>query len=451
MWCFEKPLAGLVVCALTLPLAGCPAFHSVDRDVERTPVVNTGAGASIIYPGQSPPAHPGNQHPRATPPGGGQQSSSSGPTESSQRSGSGAPGGAGGVTMIGGSAVEEERHQKIEESPRYWKYVTLPFAIVAAPFAYVYDAVKGEPEAGPEVPTASSQQQRNAPPAGPPPVDYETRQLEEMERELAERAGPSPAPSPTPVRRPPSAVPRSQGAPTHSGGGFSIAEELAALQGGSEAERAGTQPEYTGATAPAPRQVASVDPLAAASGHVDRDGDGRIDHWIFRDRGQISRELFDEDFDGAPDRTLHYDLASHQVARIEEDNNRDGRADTWTALREGRVVGRRADANEDGQIDTWTFYREGVVTRIERDASGNGFRDHVAHYESGKLSREEKDDDGDGIPDLITHYDAQERVARVEEDANGDGHLDVVSHYEGGRLKSREVMDASLLDNGATR
>jgi hypothetical protein len=348
------------------------------------------------------------------------------------------------VTLIGGAAVEEERHQKIEEAPRYWKYVTLPFAIVAAPFAYVYDAVKGEPEAGPELPTTTSQQQRNAPPAGPPPVDYETQQLEQMERELAQRAGPAPTPAPAPVRRSPNA-------PGRPGGGLSIAEELAALQGGSEGERAGTQPDSTGATAPAPRPVATSEPLAAASGQVDRDGDGRADHWIFRDHGQISRELFDEDFDGAPDRTLHYDLASHQVARIEEDNNRDGRADTWTALRGGRVVGRRADANEDGQIDTWTFYREGVVTRIERDASGNGFRDHIAHYESGKLSREEKDDDGDGIPDLITHYDAQERVARVEEDANGDGHLDVVSHYEEGRLKSREVMDASLLDNGATR
>ena len=447
---FEKPLVAAIGCGLTLALAGCPAFQSVDRDIERTPVVNTGAGASIIYPGQSAPPHPGNQHPRAAGTGNG-QSSSNGPTESYQRSGNGGSGGGGGVTMIGGTAVEEERHQRIEEAPQYWKYLTLPFAIVAAPFVYAYDSVVGEPEAGPEIPTASRQPQRNAPPAGPPPVDYETQRLEQMERELAERRGAATRPEPAPIRRAPSVGPSG----STGDGGPSIADELAALRGTSEGQQAGTRPAYTSAgVAPVPTGrsgVARANELATASGHVDRDGDGRVDHWIFRERGQISRELFDEDFDGAPDRTLHYDLGTHQVARIEEDNNRDGRADTWTALREGRVVGRRADADEDGQVDTWTFYRAGVVTRIERDASGNGFRDHVAHYQDGKLSREEKDDDGDGIPDLITHYDAQERVERVEEDANGDGHLDVVSHYEEGRLKSRELLDASLLDNGATR
>ena len=35
-----------------------------ERDIDRAPVVNHGAGATIIYPGQSAPPHPGNYHPR---------------------------------------------------------------------------------------------------------------------------------------------------------------------------------------------------------------------------------------------------------------------------------------------------------------------------------------------------------------------------------------------------
>ena len=431
---FETVLA----LGLVLSLTGCPAFRSVERDVERTPVVNTGAGASIIYPGQSAPRHPGNQHPRQAPGTSGQPPVQGARPESASRSG-GHGGGGGGVTMIGGTAVEEERHQKIEEAPQYWKYVTLPFAIVAAPFAYVYDAMKGEPDDGPAVPTTSAGQQRQSPPPGPPPVDYETRQLEAMERELAQRGGTpdvSAPPRAEPVTRRTSASPRG-----------SIADELAALRGPVQAEEAGgSNPNGGTAAVPAPVRAPTNPQLATASGHVDRDGDGRTDHWIYRERGEISRELYDEDFDGRPDRTLHYDLATHQVARIEDDSNRDGLADTFTSLREGRVVGRRADASGDGQVDTWTFYRQGKVTRIERDASGDGFRDHVAHYVGGRLSREERDEDADGIPDLITYYDDKERVTRVEEDANGDGHLDVVSHYEEGRLTSRELRDASLLE-----
>src|SRR5262245_37610286 len=48
----------------TLSLAGCWAVNNRDADLDRSPVVNTGAGASIIYPGQTAPPHPGNYHPR---------------------------------------------------------------------------------------------------------------------------------------------------------------------------------------------------------------------------------------------------------------------------------------------------------------------------------------------------------------------------------------------------
>jgi hypothetical protein len=435
---------------------GCPAFNYQNRDIDRTPVTNHGAGASIIYPGQTAPPHPGNQHPRevgygtpsggaaygspssggtygtppqGTPPGGGHGAPGYGgdtPTSGSARTG-GAPASGGGITMIGGAEQ------------------TLPFAVAAAPFKYAWDGIRGEPEAGPSVPRNDTQPRRPAAP-GPPPMDYETSALQDMERELAMREAASPPA--------PEAQTRTAPAP-RSGGGLSIADELAALQRPAQpATRAAPTSTPIPHAAPPPTQDKSRAPapetsLAAASGRVDRDGDGRTDHWIFRDEGgDVMRESFDDDFDGRPDRTLHYDPWSHEVVRIEEDANQDGNIDTWTTLREGQVARRRADADDDGDIDTWSYYREGVITRLERDSTGDGFRDHVAHYREGRLEREDKDDDGDGRPDLVKHYDADEQLSRAEEDADGDGAMDVISHYEGGRLMRRELLDASVLSAG---
>jgi len=446
---------------------GCPAFHYGNRDVDRAPVTNTGAGASIIYPGQTAPPHPGNQHPRqagygvpnggaahgspnsagtyGAPPQGAPGYGGDTPTSGSART-SGAPASGGGITMIGGAEQEETGHYKVTEAPVYWKYAMLPFAVAAAPFKYAWDGVRGEPEAGPAVPRNDTQPRRPAAP-GPPPTDYETSALQDMERELAMRQAAAPPA--------PEGQARSAPAPAPSARGQSIANELAALQQPAQpatrsaptstaSPRVAPPPTPDGSRAPAPDAS-----LSAASGHVDRDGDGRTDHWIFRDEGgDMTRESFDDDFEGRPDRTLHYDPWSHEVVRIEEDANQDGNIDTWTTLRGGQVARRRADADDDGDVDTWSFYREGQITRLERDSNNDGFRDHVAHYREGRLEREDKDDDGDGRPDLVKHYDADEKIERVEEDADGDGTMDVISHYEGGRLTRRELLDASVLSAG---
>jgi hypothetical protein len=337
--------------------------------------------------------------------------------------------------MIGGSTVEEQRHQKIEEAPTWWKYVRLPFALAAAPFVYAADKLQGEPEPGPEVPGAERIQPA-PPPQRPPPVDYETATVRRLEDELDRRAAQAPRATPQQA---------------NSARGGSLAAELAAMRGARE-ERSAPEAAPPRTSVPAPNPTpptrapgADGAQLATASGHVDRDGDGRTDQWIFREGGEIVRELLDEDFDGRPDRTLHYDLASHQIHAIVEDSNHDGRSDTWTSIRDGAIVRRRTDGNADGHVDTWSYYKGGVLARLERDASGDGFRDRVSHYQDGRLAREEQDDDADGLAEVVKHYDAEERIARLEEDTNGDGKIDVISHYEGGRLKRRELLDADLL------
>ena len=107
--------------------------------------------------------------------------------------------------MLGGAQVDEKRHLKIKEAPIWMKYVTLPFALVAAPFKYAADGLRGEPEPGPELPQPEQQRQQRAR-RSPAPMDYETASLQNMERELAQR--------------PPRKAPAS---------GSAISDELAAL------------------------------------------------------------------------------------------------------------------------------------------------------------------------------------------------------------------------------
>ena len=493
-----RSAALVLVFATSLVSLGCMSINKREHDVDRAPVVTTGAGATILYPGRSvampPSVHPrevgvpvapgassgsgsstgyppSQPAPQGYPPQPGTPPQSGAPAPQAQGyPPSGAPGytpeyappqpapGGGGLTMLGGTSIEEDRHARIDEEPLYFKYLALPFAVVAAPFKYVYEKARGEHEPGPPVPTLDKTAQPPQPSAAP--QDYETRQLQEMERQLAQQQ--PQAATPPQSAAPPSAPPAP---PVARSGAPSLADELSMLRQPATPVIAAYAPGSAPAPAPAPSAApatpaASPPPspaparptpagVAGASGEVDRNGDGRPDQWIFRANGDVAREVFDEDFDGRPDRTLIYDPTSHEVVAIEEDSDHDGQVDTWTAFQKGQVLRRRIDSNGDGQVDTWESYRDGQLVRIERDTDGDGFRDRISYYEQGRLAREEEDDDGDGRIEMTRYYDASEKLLRVEEDTNGDGQIDVVSHYEGGKLTSREILDPSMLKNTA--
>jgi hypothetical protein len=418
----------LLPTGLALALPGC-FFSRRAADVEKTPTVDTGMGAAIIMPGETAPMNPhsgGNVNP------GGTNQSRSGPGgESVSRSGGPGQPSTGNLSMIGGSGMDKERHDTGQEDPLIFKWITAPFAALAAPFVYAAEKARGEPEPGPPVPKAAPQ--RPEAERRPPPSDYETQQLEAMEREL-ERHAPQP---PDPLQPQPRSKPQAGAAPT-----LSIADELATLQ------RTPRTPEPTRARVERPAET-KIDtppeqPLTSeaqlADGIVDRDGDGRVDLWIYRREGEIVRKALDQNFDGRPDTTLHYDAATHELALVEEDTDHDGVTEAWTTYRNGKLVRRRTDANGDGQADSWTYYRDGEITRHEQDTSGDGFRDRTGHYEAGRLVREEHDRDSDGRPDVTSHYDVKERVSRREEDTDRDGDVDVITHYENGRLARKELL-----------
>ena len=71
------------------------------------------------------------------------------------------PSGGAPVTMIGGAEQHDKGHVAWKQEPVWLKYLTLPFAVIAAPFKAGAEAARREPEPGPELP-------QSAPPAPAP-------------------------------------------------------------------------------------------------------------------------------------------------------------------------------------------------------------------------------------------------------------------------------------------
>ena len=452
-----------LLAAFAIQISGCLGYNNTSFDTERTPIVNTGARASIIYPGQSAPAMPGSV-PQGQPalPGSSPQyapnTQNAQPTTPEQQppypssappapqafanpqSGS-TPDGQ--ISFLGGSRIEESRHVDIRKEPLMLKYLKVPFKLVAAPFVLAKEALEGEPKPGPAIPRRPDPQlpraqsgAGTAPPPQPSAVGYESARLEDLERQLDRRRATDPR------EAPPRQIASAQ-RPT-----LSIAEELRELQRAPEVPS--NRRDHPSSAAPSTFARTSpsgepANPFPAASGIVDRNNDGRIDQWIFRENGEIVREVLDEDFDGRPDRTMTFDPQTHRPIRVEEDTRGDGVLDSWTDYDSGAIVRRRADSNGDGTVDTWSFFRAGELTRHVQDTSGDGFRDVVSFFEEGRRIRDEHDINGDGQADVILYYDESEQLMRREEDRDGDGSLEIVSHYEAGRLVRRELLDAPAL------
>jgi len=478
------------IAVLAIPISGCMAYNHTTGDLDRTPIVNTGTRASIIYPGQGAPAMPGSvPQTQYAPPGAGSQYAPPGagtqyapPPQSPQPyaypPGASLPPGAAQapqpygnpssdgsaqsaptaqpyaaqqsygsppsnptpddqITFLGGSRTEETRHVDKRKEPLVVKYMSAPFKLLAAPFVLAKEAIEGDPEPGPAIPRRPDPQlpeaQANAAvPPRPQPTDYESAQLQNLERQLDQRAAAQPSHAPAQqvasVPKPP----------------LSIADELRELQRTPDAPSSRPAPSSSAApsgSVAAPLGQEAGNPYPTASGIVDRNNDGRIDQWIFRENGEISKQVLDEDFDGRPDRTIVFDPQTHRPSRVEEDTSGDGVIDSWTDYNNGVIARRRSDSNGDGTVDTWSFFRDGELARHEQDTTGDGFRDVVSFFEAGHRVREERDSNGDGQPDAILFYDGNEQLVRTEEDRDGDGALEVVSYYENGRLVRRELLE----------
>jgi hypothetical protein len=409
-------MLGMLLLSMALFTLACGG--TTTQGEYRTPMVERGACATILMPGESMPMpEPGDS-----------------------------PGCAGGYTSIAGGGVVDEGQKTTKTQPHpVVKAIAAPFAVLLFPFKLVAAGVGklGElvnpKDEVPLDPRLRSSQAKIA--KADPQATHEEQQLSALERELEQRGGKTRSSSSGSTSGP--AVGAATGAEDNAAPARpSIADELAALRGGS----ARVAPESEGAPALA-AAVSSAPPVPArapAAGPADRvldgDGDGRPDHWIDLSQGRPAREEFDDNGDGAPDRTVILDPASGQELRVEEDRNADGRPDVISEYKDGQLARVRRDTDFDGTPDAWSFYRNGQLTREEQDPDGDGLRNRVSIYQDGKLVSEREDRDGDGRVDRITRYDAQQRVVQRDEDQDGDGLVDARAYYAEGRLVRRELV-----------
>lgn len=159
-------------------------------------------------------------------------------------------------------------------------------------------------------------------------------------------------------------------------------------------------------------------------------------------------EIRDVNSDGVPDLWVYYNPQKpDEILRQEEASKADGRVDTWSYFRDGKMVRREVDTKQLGRPDTVYFYDNDRIAREERDESGRGSMTYRATYQDGRLAKVERDSSGGGRADLWIFYDAQrdgEIVLKEERDLNSDGIPDLWSYFENGRLVRRDVSAVGL-------
>jgi hypothetical protein len=159
-------------------------------------------------------------------------------------------------------------------------------------------------------------------------------------------------------------------------------------------------------------------------------------------------EVRDNNGDGVPDLWIYYSpLTPKEIVRQEEATQWDGRVDTWSYFKGGKLVRREVDTKGKGVADTVYYYENDKIVREERDENGTGHVSFRTVYQNGRRAILEEDTNGRGRTDHWIYYDTTkdgETVLREERDLNGDGTVDLWSYYENGRLVRRDLSAVGL-------
>jgi hypothetical protein len=103
----------------------------------------------------------------------------------------------------------------------------------------------------------------------------------------------------------------------------------------------------------------------------DLNGDGRVDSWErYGPDGALTLLVYDMDFDGKPDATLHFE--KDQLVRKEYAFGVGGVTRVQSFYENGQLVRKERDTNGDGKVDAWEYWENGQVDRIGRDLDGDG-------------------------------------------------------------------------------
>jgi hypothetical protein len=159
-------------------------------------------------------------------------------------------------------------------------------------------------------------------------------------------------------------------------------------------------------------------------------------------------EIKDLNNDGVADLWIYYSPQKPaEVLRQEESSKLDGRVDTWSYFKNGKLVRRDVDNNGHGRPDAVFYYDDQKIVREERDETGQGRMTYRADYHDGRVAKVARETQGNGRPGLWVTYDTAidgEVVVKEERDLNGDGFPDLWSHYHRGRLIRRDLNSIGL-------
>ena len=159
-------------------------------------------------------------------------------------------------------------------------------------------------------------------------------------------------------------------------------------------------------------------------------------------------EVRDINNDGTADLWIYYSpINRSEIVRQEEATRWDGRVDTWSHFKDGKLMRREVDTKGKGAADTVYFYDNDQIVREERYENGTAHVSFRAIYQNGRRAKLEEDTNGRGNTDHWIYYDTSrdgEIVLKEENDLNGDGSVDLWTYYENGRIVRRDVSTVGL-------
>lgn len=102
-----------------------------------------------------------------------------------------------------------------------------------------------------------------------------------------------------------------------------------------------------------------------------------------------------------PGLTAHYDQKTGRLSRLELDQNKNGRVDTFSYWNGTSIERIEVDQDEDGRVDRWEHYGPGnKMTKVATSSRDDAVQDTWAYPdERGFLSKVESDIDRDGVID----------------------------------------------------
>ena len=128
------------------------------------------------------------------------------------------------------------------------------------------------------------------------------------------------------------------------------------------------------------------------------------------------------------DGVAKYDPKTGRLLRIDIDQDKDGRIETFSYWDAARVHRIEIDSDHDGRIDRWEHYNErNILARVGSSSTDDGIEDTWAYpNRNGELERVETDSDRDGAIDKRESFTAGGPASRVlsavELDLDHTGH-----------------------------